>query len=479
MTNFPRRGHFTVPQGAIVRTQTDKSFGAGTFKNLNSAGPKWLNKDLLEQFGPEDPALVSTLHGPMSRVLLTIPSYVFDSGGDGYLSAYRVMLKSLPDATRLEVVVHEKTKDLTEAMLSAYRQVGSWRTYVFGDEVNFSVWAQDGYAVVTETSGAQETYFVEPFSFARRADGVIADFMAHASDLETSSAPLYFQGGNILIGDDFFLIGADYPQNTLRNQILNLPDGATPEEKMAFVKRTYESYLDVGRTLHVPGSLKQAPGENIRLSVIGNEALLVEIVNRGTGEQQPIFHIDMFISLMGRNDSGEYVIAVGSPRLAEDLLGISWGELSLSELFDEVATGLSKLGFEVVRNPLPLAYYDYTDNGNYFDAETLIDVTYELAPAGAAEIVRAQLKKLGLAKGYVRQWYFATSNNVLSEIDGTSKKVWLPEYGVGDYPELETTDAANRALWEAHGFEVTGLGDFHVFAHALGAAHCITKYLSR
>jgi hypothetical protein len=31
-----------------------------------------------------------------------------------------------------------------------------------------------------------------------------------------TQAPLYFLGGNLLIGDDFFFIGSDYPAESLK-----------------------------------------------------------------------------------------------------------------------------------------------------------------------------------------------------------------------------------------------------------------------
>ena len=41
-----------------------------------------------------------------------------------------------------------------------------------------------------------------------------AHLVSEATELQATQSPLYFQGGNILIGDDFVLIGADYPANT-------------------------------------------------------------------------------------------------------------------------------------------------------------------------------------------------------------------------------------------------------------------------
>jgi hypothetical protein len=78
-----------------------------------------------------------------------------------------------------------------------------------------------------------------------------------------------------------------------------------------------------------------------------------------------------------------------------------------------------------------------------------------------------------------RFWYFATANNALVQITKTTKDVWLPSYGFGNWTSLKGTDDENKQIWETLGFTVHMLGDFHPFAENLGAVHCIKKYLAR
>jgi hypothetical protein len=151
----------------------------------------------------------------------------------------------------------------------------------------------------------------------------------------------------------------------------------------------------------------------------------------------------MFMTLAGRDASGKYQVVVGDPSLAATTLGITIWEHSMQEVFDNIAKGLSKLGFSVTRNPLPLAYVD--------DARTK-----------------------------ERLWYFATANNALVQItDSGEKSVWLPAYGFGNWTALTATDKANVKVWESLGFTAKLLTDFHPFAENLGAVHCIQKYLGR
>ena len=163
----------------------------------------------------------------------------------------------------------------------------------------------------------------------------------------------------------------------------------------------------------------------------------------GTGTAQPIFHIDMFITLAGRGASGRYRLLVGSPSDADRILGRPPQPQGMPELFDDVARTLERQGFEVLRNPLPVTSVDDPDARQ-------------------------------------RTWYFATSNNALVQIDAEAgDAVWLPTYGHGPWSELDATDAENKRIWEELGFAVQQLADFHPFAQNLGAVHCIKKYLER
>jgi hypothetical protein len=278
--------------------------------------------------------------------------------------------------------------------------------------------------------------------------------VAAASDLEAVQSPLYFQGGNVLIGDDFVLLGRDYELETLeimtrqspytRDNPFTVPAGT---DARAFV---YEQFRQTfGRDeLYYVFSRYRIPQTTTRsIDVPGappNEALYL-----GTGLVQPIFHIDMFVSLAGREPDGRYRLLVGSPALAHELIGGDWIEHAMPEAFDDIAAQLAGLGFDVSRTPLPLAPFD-ADGGRF-----------------------------GLS-GDVRTWYWATANNCLVQIDeGAGNHVWLPTYGHEPYTWLQKTDEAVKDIWAGLGFEVHQLGDFNAFAQNEGSVHCIKKYLAR
>jgi hypothetical protein len=385
------------------------------------------------------PSADPTADGAIKRLLFTIPAY---AAADPIMSAaYKRLLATLPADTRLVILVQESAEPTVRQWLAdAHRQTAA-EVSTFDDTINISIWAEDGYVVARDApTGA--TYFVEPYAFPRYADTLIADFVTNFTDLRSTQAPLYFQGGNVLIGDDFLLIGADYPANPLeyvRRGVLRPPPGVTPQD---FVKSLYSDYLDRHRRLHCVGSRVAVPQQQThRITVNGQPWNETICAGNQAGTVQPLFHIDMFITLIGRQAGGRYRVLVGDPAQAFAILGTRAPAHAMQRVFDDIAGQLDQLGFEVMRNPLPLIYVD--------------------------DDIRRE-----------RLWYFATANNALVQNDPT-KQVWLPTYGRGSWPELNATDQANTEIWTDLGFEVHPLGDFHAFAENLGAVHCIKKYLER
>ncbi len=401
---------------------------------------------------PQRPRLVSTAEGALRRVLLTIPEYAVRSRplADRYLELFRL----LPADTALVVLTHDPVAATVEAWLADAGRSGS-EVISAPDHLYFSVWAEDGYAIVTDTGGevgsdregdggsdGDRTFFVEPYSFPRYGDSLIADFVSNATSIPKSQAPLYFQGGNILIADDFYLLGADYPANSLRyiGSVLLPRPGESPE---ALIRRLYGEYLDVEREVVYVGSTIPVPTQREQRIEVNGQPWR-EFVHAGNeaGTAQPIFHIDMFISLAGRGDDGRYRVLVGDPRMAAELLGERVAPHAMAEVFDNIARGLERRGLAVTRNPLPLVYVD--DPGER-----------------------------------LRSWYFATANNALVEIRGDGRQVFLPTYAYGDWEVLDVVDRRNAEIWSDLGFEPRMLGDYHPFAENLGAVHCIKKYLAR
>lgn len=414
---------------------------------------------------PIAPSLIPTADGSISQLLLTIPTYA--TTNPEYAAAYESLFKAMPAGVKFIVLVHESAANAVNAWITSHNHAPHAVVIEAPDYLHFSVWAEDGYVVSTDD---QATFFIEPYAFPRYADSLVSDMVSHGTSLSNTQAPLYFQGGNCLVGDDFWFIGVDYPANSLRY----IPSVISPqagEDNDVFIRRLYREYLDVNRNLIYIGSTTPVPSETYRL-VKENGAYKVDNVFAGNhvGTRQPLFHIDMFITLAGRNSAGKYRVLVGDPSAAAQLTGERISDYHMTAVFQNIAEALTKLGFDVIRNPLPLTSA----------SETVETEAFNHPDDAVFYAIYSELKKANIQSVEMRSWYFATANNALVEyLPGGTSTVYLPTYGHDKWAHLKTTDDENKRIWEQLGFQVRQLSNFHPFAQNLGAVHCIKKYLAR
>jgi hypothetical protein len=383
--------------------------------------------------------LISSVHGRIRRVLVTIPYWVLRYGDQAeigpYERAYAAVLTRLPADVERVVACHAEVAATVREWTDGLGIGSKTRIVSVPDDLRFTVWAQDACLV---QSIRDRFRFLAPSTFPRLDDASVLALVAEELGLELVTTDLVFQGGNVLVGDTFWLLGADAVLQTLRAE---LHDGEMP------AIRTFAEALDPVRRLVLIGSDRAIPGNTSRTtggSASGGGPAWEELIHTGnrTGTRQPLFDLDTFISLAGRGPDGRYRLLVGDPGLAARLTGSTLPDHALPDVFDDVAAQLAGLGFDVRRNPLPLVHHD-------------------------DPVLRR------------RRWYFASSNNLLVEIDGEDRRVWLPTYTDDDYPELHATDQRNAEIWSELGFAVEPLPTFHAFARGLGAVHCICKCLAR
>lgn len=426
--------------------------------------------------GLAEPSLISSYAGSIDALLLAFPRY---AAADADLAAgYRSLIASLRPGTGFVVVHSESARPSIEPWFTEAGHPPDRVTFVpLPDYVSFTDWAEDGYVSLADASD-DSRYLVEPWEFPRAGDALIAEAVQEYTGTRAAQAPLIFQGGNCLVGDDFWLIGKDYFADSV--ELLNrprppvtLPGGMTPE---AFVRRLFSDYVDKARELRVVGTNKAIP---IR-PFYGTRAegrYFLDVAADGAGTFQPIFHIDMFLTLLGRDAAGAFEVLVGSPALADALLGRS-SPFGLSDVYDGIARSLASAGFKVHRNPL---VHRPTEGRAFTVAELrslaarpeyaeLVPAIDELVAAGAADGTRVT----------VRTWHHVTWNNCLVENSARlGKNVYLPTFGHGPNADLKRVDDEMVRLWQGLGFEVHALGDFNPFAERQGVVHCIKKYLRR
>ena len=422
--------------------------------------------------GLDSPSLISSCAGSIDRILLCLPNRMI--GDPTLVPGYRSVISALRVGTRFIVVHNESGRATVETWCAeAGHPPENVELVPMPDFVQLTDWAEDAYVSLTDASDGSG-YLMEPWSFLRSGDALIADAVEEHTDIAASSAPVIFQGGNCLVGDDFWLMGADYFADTLSllregRPPVSVPRGADEQE---FARSLYSTYVDAERELILVGmrrpiALREWVGEH------RDGTFLLHSAADGAGTYQPIFHIDMFITLIGRNQDGTFEVLVGDPRLAEERLG-SRSPFALPEAYDAIARDLQERGFAVSRNPL---VHRETAGGTFplaelqqLAPESMLPALAELTRAGATPDTPVEL----------RSWHHITWNNCLVEnSEETGRHIYLPTFGHGRNADLAPLDQDMQALWQQRGFEVHPLADFNEFAARQGVVHCIKKYIAR
>jgi hypothetical protein len=424
--------------------------------------------------GLESPSLISSYAGSIERVLFCFPSQL--ASQQPMVEGYKSVIKALRPGTRFIVAHNETGRPVIEPW---FDEAGHSKENVefvpLPDYVNLTDWAEDAYVALAEDG---ESYLMEPWSFLRGGDALIADAVEEYTDVKASSAPLIFQGGNCLIGSDFWLLGKDYFADTV-----DLISGDRPpvvvgpgDDPRQLATEIFSRYVDAERRLVLVGTRKPIP----IAEYVGSEqngVFYLDIAANGAGSFQPIFHIDMFVTLVGENADGKFEVLVGSPTLADERLQTS-SPFALADVYDGIADDLAREGFAVRRNPL---VHRPTETG-----KTTLPHLAELSKQPGGESLAtavAQLRAAGAGDStaiQVRDWHHITWNNCLVENGGAAgKHVYLPTFGHGPYEDLAVIDTEMKELWEGLGFTVHLLADFNEFARRQGVVHCIKKYIRR
>jgi hypothetical protein len=424
--------------------------------------------------GLADPRLNSSWQGRIEQILFAFPSWAVEDPESA--TAYRSVITALRRGTRFVVVHHASTRPAVEKWFRSAGHIDTVTYVPLPEYVGFTDWAEDGYVGLTDASDGS-VYLMEPWEFQRAGDALIADAVEEYTDIQASQAPLIFQGGNCLIGDDFWFMGADYFADSIAllqsgRPPVSVPDGSDLDTT---VRRLFHDYVDARRELTLIGTRKPIAVPEFRGRREGG-AYFLDLPSGGTGAFQPIFHIDMFLTLVGRSGD-RFVVLVGDPSMADDLLGTT-SPYDLRDVYDSIAKTLTTAGFDVRRNPLvhrstpaqTLSLADLRATARREKNAALTRAIAELSAAGAKAATEVT----------VRDWHHITWNNCLVENSATAgRHVYLPTFGHGEAADLAVIDRQMAATWKELGFQVHPLADFNSFARRQGVVHCIKKYLRR
>ena len=384
--------------------------------------------------------------------LLTLPNRVVGAAaGPRLVRAIRSLVAALPTGGSIVVAGHSE----------ALHAIGRWPELAgirvnelpVASGVDFTPWAQDGFLACADEDGAPVVML--PAHDKRASDAVVVEQMATALGCRIIRAAFDFEGGNVLVGTNVVLVGADNVDSMTSHYLADLGER---------------------RTLMSLGTLDRMPGREVRLIGSG-EDLTVEERYGYVGVHQPLFHLDAFITLAGKTMSGRDRVLVGDTTMAS--MAAEPGSLppcdqTVSDQLDQIAEQLSKTdGLAVIRNPLSIV--PVVDKGLRAWSQTTLARTFR--NVDGIEDVLLRLDRLGRRTVAVRRWRAATQNGAVVFSGTGRRRVLLPTFAHGRFAYLAQSELLTRQIWTRMGFEVFELSDCTPLAAEHGSPHCMFKLL--
>lgn len=361
--------------------------------------------------------LVSSESGTIRSVLFAVPAAA--------LKEFPSVLGAFAMALRDDIQGHVVTHAAVAAEVGARLPAGTVVSAV-PDDAPLSVWIQD-----------QSLAFEQPGQGPLVAAGprlTLPDTVARRSD---ELLPL--DGGNLLVGSDYALVGRDELAFWQSRRPVRPPDD--PDAALALFAADYGLPARV-----VPvGEAPPADSPFGRTEWRGEEPWRIDpdpgIVAKGS--RQAVFHIDVYITPAGRDEAGRPRLLVGDPRLAADLAGLEPPPAAYAARFDAEAAALAASGFAVVRNPLPATAVDHAHRRR-------------------------------------RTRHVLSPNNAWVEtVEGRPGRAWVPHFAAGPEDPLATVDAAMTALWQRLGFKTVPVAGLLPLALRNGGLNCASRILHR
>ncbi|NUO00895.1 MAG: hypothetical protein HUU01_09815 [Saprospiraceae bacterium] len=426
----------------------------------------------------------SSVHGQIRQMLVTYP--IYSPGELIYKNTLTDLLKKMsgvdffvytecPPGTVHVARRYAHVKAHLEEMQRNFEKNGRKIQFIYSRYNHFSCWVRDPFLMGythSDTDGKVKSVCIEPNEFIRESnveltgptvtDAQIADeiVMQRAHQFSLLNSPLIFHGGNVLVGDNFMLIGKDYfnMERKVRKQLISKKE--TLQKAMSLSLKPHDIKCDFQHWL--------SPKDQKRIILLGKKRPenfkmpALDQYNRDVfsrcpiGNRQPFFHLDLFLTLAGRqSEGGAYRVLVSRIENASDVSSQELEEQFIqpwNAWIGHIADDLAQSGFEISYLPMPLIY------GKHLDYENR------------------------------RDWFVLSYNNCLVEIGQSGSQVWMPTYGTGlanhspfelGTGKLDDFDRQAEQCFRNLGFDVHRLMNY--LPHMLygGSVHCLTNCLLR
>jgi hypothetical protein len=384
--------------------------------------------------------LLGDTQGRIAGIAMQVDAKLFEPQFEGRRSAYKAMFRSLTSETTLTVVADQSVVPAVQqwldgAGLACRHQV----VPVAGEQVTASsAWMRDA-LLVADRAGTR--CYLKPKIV--KQNGHQADWLAASDSTEVVDLQhlVSLEGGDCLVGPDFWLVGANAVQHTAEL------DGNGNDEATALARL---KSLDPRPLLPVGYRLGDIPTRFLRLMHQFRRSLAPQSgtvqppqrqMSRRRGRAasatakamrlnpdklyQDWVHIDLVVSVTGRKNAGKNVLLVAELVPSERPGG---AERALGAGLNALAKYLASCGFEVRRNPT-----------RYISGELL---------------------------GY---------NNVI--LQTSPDRVRMPSFAIDD--GSRELDIRNKEIWQSLGFEVLLIDGWFAYTGTGGSLRCATNVIAR
>lgn len=292
-------------------------------------------------------------------------------------------------------------------------------------------WAQDPFVVLRDEHG--QTVLLEPMFHTHRENALLAEQLASSTNLLLRPTRYYIEGGNVLVGDDFAMVGMAVFQKNYEAYFSHLPLHRAKEELTGEFKRL----LGVKYLIWVGFDMP-------RIMPLG---LLQDPYNL-----QPLFHLDLFLTLGGKNpETGDEVLFVGAASPENTVyLGDAKADCAISiQAFNQAMAGLGR----------QLETFHEREAGPKFQVEHM--------PMGLEIDADFKAHVYSYNNAHV-EWYHGI------------KRIYLPKYpafATAIHPMEEKARRLLTGLKYKVDFIENSFERYSKYGH--GSLHCLSKVLAR
>lgn len=310
-------------------------------------------------------------------------------------------------------------------------------------------WIEDPFSVLESPTGM--VTLLEPFYFKHKHNQLIAEQLSNGFDTLIKSTELEIEGGNILVGDDYVIIGKDLLYKNLS------PEASSSKP---------DSPLFLKEKGKIEAKIRADYGVNFVIWAGSDEPLPnpLNLARNEDSNRQPLFHIDLYLTLGGRSSDlqkqGDEVIFVAKLILTKAMYKHYAPDLEFKK--DSRFFYLEQLQAQLNEAAKFFDEYGKTEMGPRFHVVRI-----------PMQVIFPQDEN---EKPIIRSF-----NNCLTEWYYGIRRAYLPSFGLHqeneDEPCLECQAAAK---FEGRGFRVEFVeASFRKFAKENGSLNCMTKVLKR